>query len=119
MPSIRRPVSGISRFFAAIFEPPFYGLPFLIWGYFVWCYLVYPDSAILHGSLPDSDDYMYLDQVLDWLRGQSWYDNVQHRLNPPEGVPIVFSRLTEFPMAAITWLLSPLLGIKQAALVMA
>src|ERR1700722_3811553 len=117
-PTRRAPApSGVTRFFAAFFDPPFRGLPILVWVYFVWCYFVYPDSAILHGNLPDSDDYMYLDQVLDWLKGQGWFDSVQHRLDPPAGVPIVFSRLTEFPMAVIVWLLSPFMGATKAALV--
>jgi hypothetical protein len=42
---------------------------------------------------------MYLVQVLDWIQGQGWYDNIQHRINPPDGVMIHFSRLTQIPMA--------------------
>src|SRR5262249_48051307 len=61
-------------------------------------------SPTVRGNLPDPDDYMYLDQVIDWLKGQSWYDNVQHRLDPPMGGLIHFSRLPQIPMAAITWL---------------
>ncbi len=70
----------------------------------------------MQGNLPDSDDYMYLDQVLDWLKGQSWFDNIQQRLDPPHGVLIVFSRLTELPIAALIWLLKPFLGAIKAAI---
>ena len=79
MPRRAKKSSGIIRFFTAIFTPPFAALPLAVWIYFVWCFLVYPHSPVLQGNLPDSDDYMYLDQVLDWLRGQGWYDNVQSR----------------------------------------
>ena len=33
------------------------------------------------------------------LKGAGWYDNIQHRLNPPDGVMIHFSRLAMIPMA--------------------
>jgi hypothetical protein len=89
------------RSLAPIFRPPFDGLMFLVIVYFAWCFLVFPHSQILRGNFPDPDDYMYLTQVLDWLKGQGWYDNIQHRLNPPEGVPIHFSRFAQLPMAIL------------------
>ncbi|HUY68363.1 MAG TPA: hypothetical protein VMV79_03580, partial [Alphaproteobacteria bacterium] len=94
------------RQFATIFRPPFTGMWVAFLLYFVWCFLVYPHSQTLRADLPDSDDYMYLTQVLDWLRGQGWYNNIQHRLDPPVygigGDPIPFSRLPQIPMAALT-----------------
>lgn len=83
------------------FEPPFPYLAWVIWGIIVWCYLLHPSSAILQGYLPDTDDYMYLNQTLDWLKGQSWFDNTQYRLNPPEGIPSHFTRLNQLHLAAI------------------
>jgi hypothetical protein len=85
---------------ARIFMPPFHGLALVVVLYIVWAQLVYPHNDILHGNLSDPDDYMYLAQVLDWVNGQGWYDNVQHRLDPPMGTPIHFSRLVQIPMAA-------------------
>ena len=41
------------------------------------------------------------DQVRDWMAGQSWFDVVQHRLNPPLGVDMHWSRLVDAPIAAI------------------
>ena len=95
--------SYVSRLFqplAPLFRPPFEGLWLLVVLYYGWCFLVFPHSQILRGNLPDPDDYMYLTQVTDWLNGQAWFDNIQHRLNPPLGVPIHFSRLAQLPMAA-------------------
>ena len=108
-----------------IFRPPFNGLWLIVLLYYAWCYAVYPYSPILRGDLPDTDDYMYLNQVLDWMRGQGWYDNVQHRLDPPPdggmgGVPIHFSRFAQLPMAGIIYVIELLgLGPKGAATLMA
>jgi hypothetical protein len=90
------------RAFAPMFRPPFDGLWLAILLYFFWCFLVHPGSQILRGNLPDPDDYMYLDQVLDWIKGQGWFDSIQHRLDPPAGGPIHFSRLPQIPMALLT-----------------
>ena len=93
------------RALGTLFRPPFAGLWAVVIAYYVWCFFVYPHSAILSGDLPDTDDYTYLNQVLDWLAGQGWYDNIQHRLDPPNGVPIHFSRLTQIPMAGLILLI--------------
>lgn len=92
-------------FLARPFRPPFVGLPLVVWLYFVGCFLLHPQSGIMRGHLPDVDDYMMLNHTLDWLRGQGWYDVIQYRLAPPEGVMIHFSRLTETPIAALILLL--------------
>ncbi len=85
----------------SIFSPPFAGLPIFVWVYFVLCFFLHPESRILKGDFIDPDDYLYLVQTNDWLNGQSWFDNIQHRLNPPAGVPIHFSRLYELPLAIL------------------
>ncbi|MDR3424233.1 MAG: hypothetical protein P4M13_04020 [Alphaproteobacteria bacterium] len=93
----------MSRFFrslTALFKPPFNGLGLVVVLYFAWAHLVYPHNDVLRGNLPDPDNYMYLTQTLDWLKGQGWYDHVQHRMNPPQGVVIHFSRFTQIPLAA-------------------
>jgi hypothetical protein len=89
------------RSLAPIFRPPFDGLWLTALLYFFWCFLVHPQGQILRGNLPDPDDYMYLDQVLDWIHGQAWYDNVQHRLDPPDGGLIHFTRIPQIPMALL------------------
>ncbi|MDP9127101.1 MAG: hypothetical protein M3N08_02415 [Pseudomonadota bacterium] len=115
--------SSVTRFlksFAPMFGPPFEGLWLAVLLYFAWCYLVVPHSQLLRGNFPDPDDYMYLVQVMDWLKGQPWYDNIQHRLNPPEGVVIHFSRLAQLPMAALVLLFEHFgLGLRGSSIVMA
>jgi hypothetical protein len=101
--AFRQQILTMRHFFRSlgtIFRPPFQGLGLIVVLYFAWAHLVFPHNDILRGDLPDPDDYMYLAQVLDWLKGQGWYDNIQHRLDPPLGTPIHFSRFAQLPIAA-------------------
>ena len=61
-------------------------------------------------SLPDTDDNMRMAQVRAWLSGQGWYDLRQHKLNPPEGYNIHWSRLVDLPIAAIELAVRPFMG---------
>lgn len=92
-------MKSLLRSLAAIFQPPFPGLGLVLVIYYVWAHLVMPGNDVLRGNFPDPDDYTFLTQTIDWINGQGWFDNVQHRLNPPEGVPIHYSRLAQLPMA--------------------
>ncbi len=87
-----------------VFQVPFAGLPIVIWFFFIIAYILMPFNAVWLGDLPDSDDYTYLTQTLDWLLGQGWFDNVQHRMSPPEGVAIHYTRFAEMPIAAFIML---------------
>lgn len=59
-------------------------------------------SASIHWfSLGDTDDNMRYLQVRDWLNGQSWWDLRQHRMNPPTGANIHWSRLVDLPLAGL------------------
>ena len=57
-----------------------------------------------------NDDIMRLLSVRDWLGGQRWYDVVQYRLMPPEGVSLHWSRYIDAGIAAIivpfSWVMS-------------
>src|SRR5215467_4071610 len=48
-----------------------------------------------------TDDAMRLVEVRDLLAGQSWFDLVQHRLAPPDGVNMHWSRLIDLPIAVL------------------
>jgi hypothetical protein len=52
-------------------------------------------------ALGDTDDNMRYLQVRDWLNGQGWFDLVQHRMNPPVGANIHWSRLVDLPIAVL------------------
>ncbi len=88
------------------------------WSLAIWaialCIFVYIRWAMIQNfSLVDTDDNLRIVQVRDWLGGQGWYDLVQHRMNPPVGGDIHWSRMVDIPLAAIILLFTPLFG--QAA----
>ena len=62
----------------------------------------------------DPDDALRLVQVRDLLGGQSWFDLTQHRIHPPTGVPMHWSRLVDLPIALVLATLKPLLGTALA-----
>jgi len=61
-------------------------------------------------ALPDTDDNMRIMQVRAWLDGQAWFDLRQHRLNPPFGANIHWSRLVDLPIAGLILAVRPFLG---------
>ena len=62
-------------------------------------------SDLLRGP----DDMMRVVQVLD-SDGQSWHDTVQRRLDPPAGVAMHWSRLSDLPLAVAIGALEPFAG---------
>ena len=72
--------------------------------------LLYRDAIPALG-LRDADDYMRLAQVRDLMAGQSWFDVTQYRVNPGGGGGLMhWSRFIDAQIAALVWLLTPLLG---------
>jgi hypothetical protein len=65
-------------------------------------------------DLGDTDDNMRMMQVRGLLHGQGWYDLRQHRLTPPEGINIHWSRLVDLPIAGLILLLRPIVGTADA-----
>ncbi|MPZ38681.1 MAG: hypothetical protein GEU95_11550 [Rhizobiales bacterium] len=70
----------------------------LVWGVTIATYLLTGRGAEQGVS---TDDAMRLVQVRDLLAGQGWFDVVQYRLNPPEGVAMHWSRLIDLPIAIL------------------
>ncbi|WP_340588316.1 hypothetical protein [Erythrobacter alti] len=48
---------------------------------------------------PGPDDWTRLLQVRALLDGQSWWDTLQYRMNPPDGFSLHWSRLVDMPLA--------------------
>jgi hypothetical protein len=76
--------------------------------------LIQKSNAIHWFALSDTDDNMRFDQVRDWLGGQNWYDLRQHRMNPPIGFSIHWSRLVDLPLAGLILLFKPIVGAPLA-----
>ena len=65
-------------------------------------------------TFSDTDDAMRLLQVRDWLSGQSWGDVTQHRMAPPEGARMHWSRIVDIPLAVIIAGATPSIGAEAA-----
>src|SRR5579859_2515278 len=61
-----------------------------------------------------TDDAMRLAEVRDLIGGQGWFDLFQHRMDPPGGTSMHWSRLIDAPLAALILLLKPLVGMHSA-----
>lgn len=82
------------------------GRRWLLWLALIWAagaaWLIFSKWAQIKGlGLPDTDDNMRLQQVRDWLAGQGWFDLRQHRMLPPLGADIHWSRLVDLPLAGL------------------
>ncbi|MFZ1814670.1 MAG: hypothetical protein WBO55_10980 [Rhizobiaceae bacterium] len=60
-------------------------------------------QLFVDGAMPDTDDFVRLQQVRDFMSGQGWYDLVQHRMDPPFGADLHWSRLVDLPIAGLIW----------------
>ncbi|MFL6788112.1 MAG: AcrB/AcrD/AcrF family protein [Sphingomicrobium sp.] len=82
----------------------------LVWlafsGWFIYSHLF----DIRFFNLGDTDDNMRMMQVRGLLHGQGWFDLRQHRMNPPFGANIHWSRLVDLPIAGLILLTKPLVG---------
>jgi hypothetical protein len=61
-----------------------------------------------------TDDAMRLVEVRDLIGGQGWFDLFQHRMDPPDGTSMHWSRLIDAPLAGLILLLKPFVGVQQA-----
>lgn len=90
------------------------GIPILIWAAAALLLIILSWPSIATRAFRDADDMMRLIQVRDLIAGQNWFDVSQHRVNPPVGGPMHWSRIVDLPIAAIIITLSPLIGAAQA-----
>ena len=83
---------------------------FAIWLLACVAFLIMRWPAIAAFALPDTDDNMRMSQVRALLNGQDWYDLRQHKLNPPTGYNIHWTRLVDLPIAALELVIRPWFG---------
>jgi hypothetical protein len=82
----------------------------LFWAVAALGMILYKWSAIHWFSLGDTDDNMRMSQVRALLGGQGWYDLRQHKLDPPTGASIHWSRLVDLPIAGVILAMKPFFG---------
>lgn len=66
------------------------------------------------GAFFDSDDAMRAVQLRDLLAGQPWFDLTAHRVDPPYGLPMHWSRIVDLPLAALNLLFATFLAPEYA-----
>jgi hypothetical protein len=88
---------------------------FACWAAAIVYMLYYKWNAIHWFALSDTDDNMRFAQVQALLHGQGWYDLRQHRIDPPGGISIHWSRLVDLPIAGLMLILQPIVGGQEAA----
>ncbi len=76
-------------------------------------------SEALRLQFSDPDNTMWLVSVRDVLGGQSWWDNVQHRLAPSDGTHMHWARWIATAIAAPIALLTPIVGQPTAEVIVA
>src|SRR4051794_13674378 len=75
---------------------------YLLWPLAAWALFAGVALWLTRGAIQlDTDSAMRLVQVRDLLRGQNWFDTVQHRMNTPYGLSMHWSRLVDAPLALL------------------
>jgi hypothetical protein len=98
-----------NRLFGSVWMMTAFGMAFVI--ALVWPKLT---QIWMTGVFDDPDDAMRLVQVRAWLSGQNWYDLTAHRLDPPAGVFMHWSRVIDVPLAALVLSFKGLLPTEAA-----
>jgi hypothetical protein len=98
-------------------KKPYQFLPLAVFAFYGLCFLLHPLSPLRTGQLADPDDYMRLDEVINWLQGQGWFDVTQPRMAPNAHTVIHWSRLVDLPIAFVMLPFIPMLGLPSAAMI--
>ena len=76
-------------------------------------------AAALSQDFSEPDNAMRLVRIRDMLGGQGWFDNIQQRLNAPDGTPMHWAQWIDALLAAPIALLTPLIGQASAEIAVA
>jgi asparagine N-glycosylation enzyme membrane subunit Stt3 len=101
---------------------PYYLLAPAVFAFFVLSFSLHPQSPLLTHQFFDPDDYMQLNEVINWLQsahpfGAGWFDLSHPRLSPGEHVIVHWARLVDLPIALFMLPFIPTLGMQNAALI--
>lgn len=88
----------------------------LIFFWFLVCCYVY--ISRMSGDFPfkDTDDYMRLVRVLEFIEGAGWYDHIMPRSNFPYGCDIHWTRLYDCILIAGSYIFRPFVNTSKDAL---
>ena len=112
-------LSGLSALRKWCFDAPYYGVPWLVWFYVIFCIACYPHGGVFAGYLTGYDDPVRMTQVLNWVNGADWYDRRIMRVDPPDGFQTIWSRLVDMPIALAILISQQFVAQKTAALIAA
>ena len=62
----------------------------------------------------DNDSLMRLVSVRSWLDGQPWFDTMEYRLMPPDGVQLHWSRYIDAVLGGLVVLFSQFMPVENA-----
>lgn len=82
-------------------EPPLWYVVLIFWAAFVVAIVA---TGVTNPHLfehQDPDSFLRIVQVRDLMAGQSWFDLVQHRMDPPGGALLQWSRLIDAAIAGL------------------
>jgi hypothetical protein len=82
-------------------EPPLWLLVLIFWAAFAVAVISTGSFNPTLFERQDPDSFLRLVQVRDLLAGQGWFDLVQHRMDPPGGALLQWSRLIDAPIAGL------------------
>lgn len=97
-------------------QPPYPFLPYAVFLYAALCWILHPYGAVRSGYIADPDDYMRLNEVMNWLQGQGWFDLSHPRVSPGTNTVVHWARLLDIPIALIAWPLQFVMGLRNALL---
>ena len=116
---IRSACNGLRCTLAWIGQPPYYGVPWLVWFYVLATVACYPHGGVFAGYLTGYDDPVRMTQVLNWVNGAGWYDRRIMRVDPPDGFQTIWSRIVDIPIALVIIIAQQFVTQKTAAIVAA
>lgn len=82
-----------------ISAPPYRLLPLVFFVSILVWFLGNPHSAFYTFALADPDDYMRLNETINWLQWAGWFDLSHPRLSPGSHMVLHWSRLLDLPLA--------------------
>jgi hypothetical protein len=97
-------------------------LPFAVFVFFALSLVLNPQSTLRTQQLLDPDDYMRLNEVVNWLQsthpfGAGWFDLSHPRLDPGNHAVVHWARLMDLPIALFALPLLHAFGMRSAVLI--